>query len=64
MTDNDFGVGALVVGIAVRVAPGDTGKGSGFEDRAAARFWHMGQFNASYRRLFDELPSETLKQSR
>lgn len=27
-------------------------------------FCHMGQFSASYRRLFDELPSETLKQSR
>ena len=27
-------------------------------------FWHMGQFSASYRKLFAELPSETLKQSR
>jgi AraC family ethanolamine operon transcriptional activator len=27
-------------------------------------FWHMGQFSASYRKLFTELPSETLKQSR
>ena len=25
-------------------------------------FWHMGQFSASYRKLFAELPSETLKQ--
>ena len=27
-------------------------------------FWHMGQFSASYRKLFAELPSETLKQIR
>lgn len=27
-------------------------------------FWHMGQFSVSYRRLFAELPSETLKQAR
>ena len=26
-------------------------------------FWHMGQFSASYRKLFAELPSETLKQN-
>lgn len=25
-------------------------------------FWHMGQFSSSYRKLFAELPSETLKQ--
>jgi AraC family ethanolamine operon transcriptional activator len=27
-------------------------------------FWHMGQFAADYRRLFGELPSETLARSR
>ena len=27
-------------------------------------FWHMGQFSSSYRKLFAELPSETLKQPR
>lgn len=27
-------------------------------------FWHMSQFSASYRKLFAELPSETLNQSR
>ncbi|UCG61547.1 MAG: helix-turn-helix domain-containing protein [Candidatus Zixiibacteriota bacterium] len=24
-------------------------------------FWHMGQFSADYRRLFGELPLETLR---
>jgi|GEM_PF-2168244 len=27
-------------------------------------FWHMGQFSSSYRKLFAERPSETLKQTR
>ncbi len=27
-------------------------------------FWHMGQFAKDYRRMFGELPSETLKESR
>ncbi len=26
-------------------------------------FWHMGQFSASYRKLFAERPSDTLKQN-
>ncbi len=26
-------------------------------------FWHMGQFASDYRKLFRELPSETLKRS-
>ena len=30
----------------------------------AAGFWHMGQFAADYRKMFGELPTETLNRKR
>jgi AraC family ethanolamine operon transcriptional activator len=40
-------------------------RGQTVQDVAAANgFWHMSQFAADYRRLFHELPSETLKGGR
>ena len=48
---------------AVHAELRDTSPEDGTVARAAGRwgFWHMGQFAADYRKLFGELPSETLR---
>jgi AraC-like DNA-binding protein len=43
----------------LRMAAPDTNQVSGIAQQHG--FWHMGQFSASYRKLFAELPSTTLK---